>query len=113
MCVRQRRLPLMARLNAHGREVQRPTRDGFRMPPGNRQAHKHGPPIKDEGNLARHELTPLQALRGVAAAPSPLILELIKHIFHVRLFTIVLGERAEFIPYGRHPYHILIDTAGL
>ncbi len=38
---RQRRLPLMARLGTHGGEEQRPTRDGFRMAPGNRQPHKH------------------------------------------------------------------------
>jgi len=67
----QRRLPLMARLSAHGREEQRSTRDGFGMSPGNRQAHKHGPPVIDEGNLPRHKLTPLQVLRGVAA-PTPI-----------------------------------------
>ena len=44
---RQRRLPLMARLSTHRREEQRSTRDGFRMAPGNRQSHKHRPPVID------------------------------------------------------------------
>src|SRR5271155_24176 len=57
----------------------------------NRQTHKKGPPVVDQGDDACHDLAALQIVSR-EARPSPLVLQLVEVILRIAPVPVVLGQ---------------------
>ena len=92
---RQRHLPGVLGLARDGRQQERPGSDGFAMMLWIGQTHEQTPPVVDQRYHPGEQPAACQVLCR-EAAPSPLILQFIKHVFTVSSIPIQLPEGQDF-----------------